>query len=292
MNELDPKVLFELIAAHVPSELHDNVLIVGSLAAAYHHRDKLQTHAVNTKDADVVVQPAGALQECRAMAIRLLEEGWRRYPGKCFPQATPDAAADLRAIRLLPPESDAYYIELLGLPERGQLERQKWVPVALDDGWYGLPCFRYFAVTGCSPERSDEGLCYAAPAMMALANLLAHRELGTDTMSEPIGNRTLLRSAKDLGRVLALAWLTGAEGIEQWLAPWRTALSDCFPNEHEELSTHVGDGLRALLENADALDQARHANEVGLLRGKRVGVNGLRAVAQRVLAFAVDPLAG
>ena len=60
-------------------------------------------------------QPAGALHECRAMAIRLLAEGWHRYPGKCFPQASPEPAEDLRAIRLLPPESDAYYIELLRL---------------------------------------------------------------------------------------------------------------------------------------------------------------------------------
>lgn len=154
-----------------------------------------------------------------------------------------------------------------------------------------MPCFRYFAVTGNGPELSEEGLYYAAPAMMALANLLAHRELGTDTMSEPIGERMLLRSAKDLGRVLALAWLAGGDDVEQWLDPWRVALSECFPDDHEELSTHVGDGLRALLENADALDQARHANEVGLLRGKGVGVDELRAVAQRVLAFAVDPLA-
>ena len=104
-------------------------------------------------------------------------------------------------------------------------------------------------------------------------------------------DRTLLRSAKDLGRVLALAWLAGGEGVEQWLDPWRVALKQCFSEEHAELANCVGDGLRALLEDADALDQARFANEVGLLRGKRVGVEELRAVGQRVLAFAVDPLA-
>lgn len=290
-ERLDPRVLFTLIAHHIPEDLHQNVLIVGSLAAAYHHREQLQTRAVNTKDADVVVQPAGALRQCHAMALRLLQEGWRRHP-ECSARKSPEPAGDLRAIRLLPPKLDTYYLELLGLPEMGQQERLRWVPVQLDDGWYGVPCFRYFAVTGQDPIHSDEGLFHATPAMMALANLLAHREVGTDKMGEPIGDRTLLRSAKDLGRVLALAWLAGGAGVERWMEQWRAALRRCYPDDHEELASHIGDGLRALLSDEDALDQARHANEVGLLRGKGVGVEELRAVGERVLVFAVDPLAG
>lgn len=31
---LDPKMMFEMIAAQVPKDLHSNVLIVGSLAGA------------------------------------------------------------------------------------------------------------------------------------------------------------------------------------------------------------------------------------------------------------------
>lgn len=289
MIQLDPRVLFTLIASHLPKDLHENVLIVGSLAAAYHHREQLQTQAVNTKDADMVVRPAGALIECREMALRLLEEGWRRHPAKCFPRTRPDDA-DLRTIRLLPPESDAYYLELLGLPELGQTERQKWVPIELDDGWYGLPCFRYFAVTGQDPVPSDEGIHYSAPAMMALANLLAHREIGPELMSEPIFGRTLLRAAKDLGRVLALAWLAGAAGVDQWAELWRLALQKCYPTDHDELARHVGDGLRDILTDYDILEQARHANEVGLLRGKRVTVEQIRAVGERLLVFVVEPL--
>lgn len=286
---LDPKVMFKMIAAQVPKDLHGNVLIVGSLAAAYHYREALETHAVNTKDADVVVQPAGALAECKMIAERLLEEGWYRYPDKCFPMSEPEPADELRAIRLYPPGTEAYYIELLGLPEPGQGERRKWVPLELDDGWYGLPCFRYFAVLGEGSLRSTEGIQYASPAMMALANLLAHPSLGSETMSEPIGGRTLLRSAKDLGRVLALAWLTGAEGIEEWLDPWRDALASRFPDEQEELAAHVGDGLRELLDDENALDQARHANEVGLLRGRGLGVDEHRAVGEQIIAFVLEP---
>ncbi|MFH1132400.1 MAG: hypothetical protein V1754_13775, partial [Pseudomonadota bacterium] len=276
----------------LPKDLHKNVLVVGSLAAAYHYRKQLQTQAVNTKDADVVVKPAGALDECRKMAMRLLEENWRRHPQKCFPQQNPDPIDNLRAIRLFPPKSYAYYLELLGLPETNQSEMKKWVPVWLDDGWYGLPCFRYFAVTDHEPKCSDEGLHYAAPGMMVLANLLAHPKIGQDTMSEPIGGRTLLRAAKDLGRVLALAWLAGGEGVEQWVEPWNSALKKHYPNDHEKLAKHLGDGLRALLNDEEALDQARHANEVGLLRGKGVNVAMLRAVGEQVLSFAVEPLLG
>ena len=38
------------------------------MAAAYHHRDRLIGGVVNTKDADVVIQPAGAVAECEAIA--------------------------------------------------------------------------------------------------------------------------------------------------------------------------------------------------------------------------------
>ena len=68
---IDPNVLFEMVAATVPSDLHPNTLIVGSLAAADHHRDRLTGQAVATKDADMVVQPAGAVTECAAIARRL-----------------------------------------------------------------------------------------------------------------------------------------------------------------------------------------------------------------------------
>ena len=55
MADLNPKVLFDLIAAHVPGALQPHILIVGSLAAAYHHRDVLQHHGINTKDAAVII---------------------------------------------------------------------------------------------------------------------------------------------------------------------------------------------------------------------------------------------
>src|SRR5687767_9154767 len=104
MAELDPDVPLALLAAHVPRDLHDNILVVGSLAAAREFRAQLKGRGVNTKDADVVVTPAGALSECTEIAQRLLDDGWRPVEG-CVPSPTPDPppGTRLEAIRLHPP---------------------------------------------------------------------------------------------------------------------------------------------------------------------------------------------
>lgn len=288
---LDPKQLFELVAKHVPEELHEHILIVGSLAVAYHYRADLEAQAVNTKDADVVVQPAGAIDEAQSIAQCLLDNGWRRHPSKCFPKENPNPADELRAVRLLPPDADSYYIELLGLPLDTQAERLRWEPVELSDGWYGLPCFRYMALAAFKSEHPHLGIRYAAPRFSALANLLSHMELGDETMSEPIGDRRLRRCAKDLGRVLAIAWLAGADEIQTWPSAWAEALHAKFPDEAQELAASAGDGLRALLEDEDLLEEAKHANNVSLLRGKSVGAEQLRATGEQLISFTLDPLA-
>ena len=56
MAELDPRKLFSRMASDIPRPLQKHVFIVGSLAAAYHFRAALERRAVNTKDADVVIQ--------------------------------------------------------------------------------------------------------------------------------------------------------------------------------------------------------------------------------------------
>jgi hypothetical protein len=50
--------------------------------------------------------------------------------------------------------------------------------------------------------------------------------------------------------------------------------------------------LRALLSEPDALDQARHSVDTGLLRGHGIDAARLRVVGEQVIAFALDPLAG
>lgn len=289
MSTLDPVLLFDLIEAHVPRELTPNLLIVGSLAAAYHYREQLELKAVNTKDADVIVHPAGATAEAARIAEKLFASGFKPLD-RCKPGSSPDNARALSVVRMKPPDSDAYFVELLGFPHADQRERIEWKPYQVNGGWYVLPVFRYMGLTEIEPKTAHNGLKYAAPEMMALSNLLSHPELGDKTIGEPIEGRTLLRSAKDLGRVLALAWLAGPNETEAWAKRWEAALRLKFQAECGELAAHAADGLKALVENPAALDDALWAVTVGLLKGKQVDHEKLKAVALQLRAFALDPL--
>jgi hypothetical protein len=304
--ELDPELVFTYIANQIPRDLHEHVLVIGSLAAAYSYRDMLKRKTVNTKDADVVVQPAGAIDECRKIANRLLDEGWRRREGCVARASTAELTAD-DVIRLLPPErdnKDLYFVELLAFPKRGQTEPKLLEPIQLTDGWNVLPAFRHLGVLAFDQRTSSAGLRYASPQMMALANLLSHPTLGERKTTEEIGgrraidgveryeSRRLLRSAKDLGRVLALSHLAGRDEVETWPTEWLGAMRDCYePDQVVELGARADDGLRALMNNKDALDDALHAVDVGILAGFEITPDGLLAIAERLLTDAVVPFA-
>ena len=187
MIRLDPEALFERLARDVPAGLHEHVFVVGSLAAAYHFRVALERQGVNTKDADLVVYPAGDTSFCSAMAEELLDLGWRPHPD-CYPMSSPKPAEALRAIRLYPSHSTDYFVEFLNLPEIGQAEAKRWVSVMVRGGWYGLPTFKFQGLCACGRLTSEQGLAYASPAMMALANLLSHPFVRVERMSAPSGN--------------------------------------------------------------------------------------------------------
>lgn len=284
MSLLDPKKLFRRLADDLPKTLHKHVFIVGSLAAAYHFRSALEGRAVNTKDADIVVYPAGAVRAAKELAVELLDLGWRRT-AKCFPLKHRSPPDRLRAIRLFPPRSQDYFVELLGLPAPGQSKPVVWVPIRLPDGWYGVGCFRFMRLTSIGRRMSAEGLSYASPSMMALANLLSHPSVGRERM----GESRLLRSAKDLGRVLALAWLSGREATEAWLDDWVPAIRTCFPKRWPVLAKGAGKGLRQLLETPSALEEARITADIGLLSGRGVTAENLRAVGRQLLEDVIRP---
>ena len=289
MNRLDPNALFIRIAAEIPSDLQRHVFVTGSLAAAYHFQARLEGRAINTKDVDLVVHPAGDMDSCRRMARELLDRGWTRTD-ECHPKPGPVPADALRAIRLYPPGPHDYFIEFLNLPQRGQADLKRWVPVQMDDGWYGLPSFRFLGVTSLNRLTSDVGLEYAAPSMMALANLLSHARIGADRIQAgPM--RDLLRSAKDLGRVIALARLAGRDETEGWPGTWLEALKTCFPADWGELAARAGDGLKELLADENALEDARRTTDVGLLRGMDLSAEMLKVTGERLLLDAIEPLA-
>ncbi|MDP3236851.1 MAG: hypothetical protein Q8N26_28915 [Myxococcales bacterium] len=288
MNRLDPELLFDLLEAHLPAQVREHVLVVGSLAAAMTHREQLRERGVNTKDCDVVIQPAGALPEATLLATTLLEAGWRPL-AKCKPGVKSDPVSQLSVVRLNPPTSDAYFIELLGLPGPTQSDAKVMIPFEAKGAWYALPSFRFMSVLTFE-RQTRNSIAYASASMMALANLLAHREIGTARVSEPMAGRNPLRAAKDLGRVLALARLEVREVTEAWPERWLVALQTCFPAEWRQLAMQSGDGLRALLRDAAALDDALHTVTIGLLDGKNVNVDQLRAIGEQVLADVIEPL--
>jgi hypothetical protein len=287
MNKLDPQELLSRIAADVPADLHKNVFLTGSLAAAYCFQAKLEGRAVNTKDADLVVHPFGDVARIARMAMKLRELGWSRTD-ECYPRAKPSPADELRAIRLYPPDSHDYFLEFLGLPRPGQTQPKEWLPIEID-GWYGLPSFRFQGLTARYRLTASVGIEYASPAMMALANLLSHPTLGSVRIES--GNMIgVLRSAKDLGRVLALAHLTEREETEKWPFLWLAALQECFPKEWRTLAARAGDGLKELLADEDVLEEARRTMADGLLEGMNLSSSNLKATGRRIFVDVLDPL--
>jgi hypothetical protein len=223
------------------------------------------------------------------MAEELLARSWKRHPD-CYASASPEPPDKLRAIRLYPPDSTEYFVEFLNLPEVGQREIKKWIPVEVAGGWYGLPTFRFQGLSAHGRLRSEQGIEYTSPAMMTLPNLLSHPTIRPERMSQPIGGRTILRSAKDLGRVLTIAQLSARKDVEQWLDPWLHGLKACFPGEWRELARTAGSGLRELLSDEEVLGEALHTCEVGLLRGRGVTLENLAAVGEQVLVDLLEPL--
>ena len=291
MIPLNPDQLFARVARDVPDELHGHIYVVGSMACAYHFRANLIERTVYTKDADLVVHPAGAPSSCKHIAMTLLGEGWRRTVNpSCHAMAQPEPHDELRAIRLNPPNSTDYFIEFLSVPQPDQLEYQKWIPVKLDDGWYGLPSFRFLALTHFERYTSSHGIEYATPPLMALAHLLSHRKLGTQRISAKIDGKRVLRSAKDLGRVLAIAELSGRAATESWPETWLAAIEECFPTAWRMLAKDAGAGLRQLLNDRDALDEAWLTCDVGLLLGRSTTAERLQDIGERLLMDAVEPL--
>ena len=284
---VDPRALFARLQAELPVDVIDHIVIIGSLAAAYHHADQVRG-GVKTKDADLVIHPAGHTVAAQEIANRLMQRGWRekrdREPGTA---ATPPG--DLPAIRLYPPDHDDYFVELLMVPAGETPGAKPWVSVELPGGYYGLPGFEFLALTMIDRQRGPDGIEYAHPAMMALANLLSHRELRHHVMSAPIGGRLVERYAKDLGRVLALARLASREEVEAWAPRWLFALQECFPTRWPELAGSVGAGLRALVDDA-AFEEAWHCCNVGLLANMGVTETQLRVIARQVIGDAIEPV--
>lgn len=293
MTPLAPRAVLAHVARQVPEECRANLVVVGSLAAAYQILGERGRGTVRTKDIDCLLVPrVAALRVGTSVAEALLAAGWRHRAegrhGRPGTRATPDD--DLPVIRLDPPDTTGWYLELLSVLEAGDPRDRAFERVVLGDGGhYALASFRHLDVAAHQPIATPEGLRCARLAMLVLSNLLRNPALRPDRMlagGEP-GPR---RSNKDLGRVLSIARLVGREGVEEWPAAWEDALRTYYAEHWPELAARAGDGIRALLASEGDLREALEISRLGLLAQVPMTSDAFRIVAERLLVDAVEPL--
>lgn len=299
MSGLSPFQVLKQVSTAVPSACRENIVIIGSLAAGYHFFGDDPSKAVRTKDVDCVLEPFHAAVGAGQIITRqLLDAGWkRRMLGDHQDLGTEDTPIDeLPAVRLYPPGVDpdseeAWFIELLTVPESKEGDGNAWTRLPLEEGHFGLPTFRFLSITAYDPlPAEDLGIRYARPEMMALANLLEHPEIKPDTMSGQFAGRSIKRPNKDLGRVMAIAYLADLDDYRPWASQWESALRLCFADEWQKLAQRTGSGLRALLRSPNDFEEAHHTCINGLLASDRPSHDALRAAAERLLVDAIETM--
>jgi hypothetical protein len=227
-----------------------------------------------------------------SVADGLLAAGWRhRTDGPHAQPGTPATVdGDLPVIRLYPPDTSDWYVELLSALEAGDARDRAFDRVVLvDGGHYAVASFRHLDVVNHDPIQTEEGLHCACLAMLALSNLLRNPTIRPDRMlaGTGLGPR---RSNKDLGRVLTIARLAGGERVEQWPSMWADALQRYYSDRWRHIAARVGDGIRALLASEGDLREALELSRLGLLANVPMTPDAFRIVAERLLVDAVDPL--
>ena len=298
MSLLTPAKIIAQVSRAVPADCREHIIIIGSLAAGYHFFGAAAPRAIRTKDIDCVLEPREVAQEKGTLvAEKLLAAGWTQIttgnhtrPGKAS-----DPTNQLPAVRLYPPrrakQAADWFIELLTVPEAGDDAGKSWLRLPLSAGHFGLPSFRFLRFTAFLPRAAGlTGLRYARPQMMALANLLEHPRIRPDAMSEPFAGRAIKRSNKDLGRVLALAYLSGPQETAGWGMEWLGAFRKCFPAHWRVMAASTGNGLRELLASPDDLEEAHHTCLNGLLATHHVSLAQLREAGERLMQNAVAVL--
>lgn len=261
--ELDAGSLLRQVADRVPTHLHGNVVVIGSIATAWVFRDVSGTHAVATKDIDLLLRPAlDAVITAEALGQELLDEGWRpQYPNGIQPGGPDTPDARLPALRLSPPDvAEAWFVELLAEPAQDQTSRKHWTRFRTRLGHFGLPSFRYMPVAISHAENTEFGLRVARPSSMALAHLLEHAEPDRTPIASLPG--TPPRFVKDVGRAIALWWLAREQSSvagDRWTAQWHECLASLYPGLDGAMKNAAATGLRSIegdLPQAHAIARA------------------------------------
>ena len=293
-----PHETLQELADALPKEMRGDVVIVGSLAAAVRFFSPESEQAVRTKDIDCLLTPRlRALTSGRQATESLMARGWKMRPDDRWgkPGSADTSELELPLVRLVPPGGGEWFLELLSAPAATQTKARELQRLVTLHGHFVLCSFRFLALAEFDPLSTPHGLKIARPEMMALANLLHHPAIGAEKMAGLIGDRRIKRANKDLGRVLALAYLAEKESesaLESWPAQWLEALRKTFPDESDGLQRNLGTGLEELLSDSHGndLEEAHHTCIAGLLAGYRIRLSALRATGRRLIEEVIRPV--
>ncbi|HET9034216.1 MAG TPA: hypothetical protein VFN25_15090 [Dokdonella sp.] len=261
-QELDAEALLRQVAEQIPQALRPNVVVIGSIAAAWFFRDVSGTHSVATKDIDILLRPAiEAVATAQTLGQKLLKEGWKpQYPFGMAAGAAATPVDDLPALRLSPPDVEAgWFVELLAEPPADQATRKHWRRLNTEAGDFGLPSFRYMPVAVHAAEDTQFGLRVARPSCMALAHLLEHADPDRTPISSLHGLPP--RFTKDVGRAIALWWLAGQQSVtagQVWRQSWDETLTALYPGHTGEMLAAARAGLTAVA------DYLRESHQIAL----------------------------
>ena len=129
--------------------------------------------------------------------------------------------------------------------------------------------------------------------MMALANMLHHPDIAPNL----IAGTQSKRSNKDLGRVLALAYLAAqmdqrnqTEELDLWAQRMAEALKNRFPDRAKHLALSAGAGIRILMNSSGDRDEALTICNRGLLASLEVGREVFDATGRRFIRQVIEPL--
>lgn len=297
---LSPSDVLVQVAEALPPDVRCNVIIIGSLAAGYHFFASDGARAIRTKDVDCLFSPhSKAIAAAAEVTEKLIRADWKLRGGSEWsrPGKREDDDKDLPMVRLRPPgETTApWFLELLSAPPAFEpgASGKKLRRVETSIGHFAICSFDFLALAEWEPLDNVHGVRIARPEMMALANLLHHPSIA-DTL---IANTDWKRSNKDLGRVLALAYLTnqqdhrdGADEFGAWAGRMWIALQAKFGDQAHQLAAGAGAGMRALLASRADLNQALRIANLGLLASMDVSVEAFLATGARFMAEVIDEL--
>ena len=301
---LNPSDVIAQVADALPEQVRSNVIICGSLAAAYNFFSGDGAASLRTKDVDMLFSPhAVAVDAAVEVTEQLMAANWtQREDAKFGTGGRPeDDLDDLPVVRLRPPTSEGapaqWFLELLSAPPQyeagGNDKTNQRMHTSAGD--FTIPSFAYLALAEWKPITTQHGVLIARPEMMALANMLHHPMIRTDVMRDTPGWK---RSNKDLGRVLAMAYLTierdrrvETDQFEDWADRMWDALREKFGDDAGRLAMGAGSGINALLASRDDLVQALRIANLGLLASLDVGMAAFEATGRRFQAELLDRLA-